>query len=296
MPNNTVILVTGPAGAGRSTAIHGFEDMGFEAVDNIPLSLLPRLLSSPPERGLAIGVDARTRGFSPEAVIALVDQLRRKSGIEASLLYLECEEEVLLRRFGETRRKHPMAPEESAKAGVAREVALLGNLREYADLVVDTSDLSPRELQDTLKRSFKAGGDTLSVSVQSFSYKKGVPSGLDMVIDCRFLRNPHWDIELRAKDGREAEVAAYVTADPLYPTFFAKLTDLVALLLPAYRDEGKAYFAIGLGCTGGKHRSVCVAESLANALATRDWRVSIRHNELERMATEMPAPKKDYVK
>jgi len=293
MPKKPVILVTGPAGAGRSTAIRAFEDFGFEAVDNIPLSLVPRLISDPLDKGLVVGVDARTRDFAPDAVLALVERLRRKAIAAPSLLFVDCAEDVLLRRFNETRRKHPMAPGESAAVGIRREAAVLGDLREHADLVVDTSKLSPRELQDVLKRRFMAGGDTLAVSVQSFSYKRGLPEGLDMVIDCRFLRNPHWEIELRAKDGREPEVAAYVTADEIYPSFYQKLVDLMALLLPAYRDEGKAYFSLGLGCTGGKHRSVTVAAAVAKALETGGWRVSIRHHELERGASGPGDPRKD---
>jgi len=161
----------------------------------------------------------------------------------------------------------------------------LGGLRERADILIDTSETSPHDLRNEIGVLFGAESDQgMAISIQSFSYKRGMPRSLDMVLDCRFLRNPHWDKSLRAKDGRDPAVGTYITKDPRFGEFFQRTLDMVDFLLPAYRDEGKSHFALGLGCTGGQHRSVYVTESLANALAEKGWQVSIRHRELERRA------------
>ncbi|MDX1784554.1 MAG: RNase adapter RapZ [Roseovarius sp.] len=282
----SLVLVTGPSGAGRTTAIRALEDMGYEAIDNLPLSLLPRLMGDPiPTRPLALGVDARNRDFSTHALIEAIDQLDRIADRKMQLLYIDCSAEVLLRRFSETRRRHPLAPDESARAGIEREFDLLGPIRARADLLIDTSELSPHELRAALTDWFgPTTGRALAVSVHSFSYKRGLPRSADLVLDCRFLRNPYWQPSLRALDGRDPEVAAYVAGDPLCEPFKAKLLDLVQLLLPAYEAEGKSYLSIALGCTGGQHRSVAIAESLTAALAEAGWQVSTRHRELERRA------------
>lgn len=280
-----LVLVTGPSGAGRSTAIRALEDIGFEAIDNMPFSLLPRLLDgrSPPEKPLALGLDVRNRDFSTHALMTLIERLDAQAGLQLQVLYLDCRAEILQQRFSETRRRHPLAPDESVETGIAREFDLLVPIRTRADLLVDTSDMSPHDLRAELDRWFAApDGRRLAVSVHSFSYKRGVPHGLDIVLDCRFLDNPHWRADLRALDGRAPEIAAFVRADPRFESFRARVTDLLADLLPAYEAEGKSYLAIGFGCTGGQHRSVVVAESVVESLAQREWQVSIRHRELER--------------
>ena len=281
-----LVLVTGPAGAGRGTAIKALEDMGFETIDNLPLTLLPRLLEGPPiSRPIALGIDPRNRDFTTDAFLELVRGLAGRPEIAAEVLYLDARVEVLLRRFSETRRRHPLAPDESPEIGIAREADMLGPLRARADHVVDTSELSPHDLREELLRWYgQEGSAGLTVSIQSFSYKRGLPMGVDMVIDVRFLRNPHWDPVLRPRDGRDPAVAAHVAEDPRSAPFFDKLFDLVQFLLPAYEAEGKSHFALAFGCTGGKHRSVALAESLAETLAERGWQVSIRHRELERQA------------
>jgi UPF0042 nucleotide-binding protein len=281
-----IVLVTGPSGAGRSTAIRALEDLGYEVIDNLPLSFLPRLAKGPPpERPLALGLDVRNRDFRAQALARTPDRLAELFGEPAEILFLDCQDEVLLRRFSETRRPHPLSPDGAPETGIGIERALLAPIRARADILIDTSLLSPHELRATVERWFAPpGGRALSVTVESFSYKRGMPPGLDIVMDCRFLRNPHWDEALRPRDGRDPTVRAYVESDPRYAAFFSRLKDLVALLLPAYREEGKAHLAIGLGCTGGQHRSVMVAESLAQALAEDGWRVSKRHRELERRA------------
>lgn len=283
-----LVLVTGSSGAGRSTAIHVLEDLGFEAIDNMPLSLMPRLLDGPaPQRPLALGVDTRNRDFSTAALLELLVALRGRPDCQLSLLYLDCRPDILLRRFSETRRRHPMAPAESPEQGVSRELDLLAPVRDRADILVDTSELNVHQLREEIERWFAADrGPRLSVSVQSFSYKRGLPRGIDMVFDVRFLSNPYWTPDLRLLDGRDAPVQAHVAADPLFAPFFTRVHDLVSLLLPAYESEGKSHLTIGFGCTGGQHRSVTLAERLAKALAEDGQQVSIRHRELERHNTD----------
>ncbi|PUB14797.1 RNase adapter RapZ [Yoonia sediminilitoris] len=289
----TIVLVTGPSGAGRSTAINALEDLGFEVIDNLPLSLLPRLLEGPPpSRPLALGVDVRNRDFSTNALIEIIDALAARSDQAAQVLYLDAEEEVLVRRYSETRRRHPLAPAGPPLAGIMREKDLLVPIRARADVLIDTSDLSPHNLRAEIDRWFATGdGRQLGVTVHSFSYKRGLPRGMDIVFDCRFLRNPHWDEDLRALDGRDPAVAAYVAADARFDEFFDRVKGLIDMLLPAHTDEGKAHLSIGFGCTGGQHRSVVVAEQLASALAKDGWPVSKRHREMERRRGDAPAGK-----
>lgn len=286
-----LVLVTGPSGAGRSTAIHVLEDFGYEAIDNLPLSLIPRLLDGPPRPvPLALGLDARNRDFSVSNLTELLDRLSRGPDVAPELLYLDCAPEVLLRRYSETRRRHPLTPSSDLQAGILTERELLDPLKARADVLVDTTEMSPHDLKAELGRWFDARpGRRMTVSVHSFSYKRGAPRGLDTMFDVRFLANPHWEEGLRALDGRSPEVQAYVEADPNFPPFFGRVLDLVTMLLPLHLAEGKSHLAIGFGCTGGKHRSVTLAEKLGAALATAGWAVSIRHRELEHRGQIAPA-------
>lgn len=281
-PLRRIVFVTGPSGAGRSSALNVMEDAGFEVIDNLPMRLLPMLFDEPEQmRPLALGIDARNRDFSTNTVIDLLGRLATRAGVVAELLFLDCSTDVLLRRFSETRRRHPMAPEDRPAEGIQAEQDLLVPLRARADVLIDTSDLNVHELRAELEHWFAPGGKRhLSVTVQSFSYKRGLPRSVDMVYDCRFLKNPYWEPDLRALNGTDARVAAHVATDPRYEEFSQKVLGLSELILPACRDEGKSHFSIAFGCTGGQHRSVTLAESHALQLAEKGWQVSIRHREL----------------
>lgn len=281
-----LVLITGPSGAGRSTAIHALEDLGFEVIDNLPLSLVPRLIDGPTlGRPIALGLDVRNRDFNTTAVIELIDTLTRDPRVSLELIYLDCDPSELIRRYSQTRRRHPLAPMETPTEGIAREIDLLGPIRVRADHLIDTSEMSPHDLKAEIIKWFDRGvAAHMAVSLQSFSYKRGLPRGLDMVFDCRFLTNPYWQADLRSKDGRDPSVAAHIETDPRFADFFQRLQGLVLMLLPAHLEEGKAHLSIGFGCTGGQHRSVAVAEKLGKVLAEAGWPVSKRHRELERKA------------
>jgi len=279
-----VVFVSGPSGAGRSTAIDALEDIGFEAIDNLPLSLIPRLLDGPPlTRPLALGLDVRNRDFSVAQMLEVLGTVTAHEGLDAELLFLECQEDVLVRRYSETRRRHPMAEGLTPVEAIRVEASLLGPLRERAHVLIDTSQMSPHDLRAEIDSAFgTVHGRFLGLSILSFSYKRGMPRGVDTAFDCRFLRNPHWQADLKPLDGRAEAVSDYVAQDPLYAPFLGHVTDLCTLLLPAYKDEGKSHLTIAFGCTGGQHRSVAVAEAVSATLSRQGWWVSVRHRELER--------------
>ena len=280
-PQPPLVLVTGPSGAGRTTAINVLEDLDFEAIDNLPLRLVPALVNAGgADRPLVLGLDPRNRDFSTEAMVDMIDMLKARQGFKTTVLYLDAQADVLLRRFSETRRRHPLSPAESPELGVTRELDLMRMIRERSDVVIDTSDLNVHQLRAEVERLFAPKGRTLAVALHSFSYKRGIPRSVDMVFDCRFLANPYWEPELRAHNGQDKEVQDYVMKDARYQGFFDRVLDLSLMLLPAYREEGKSHFSIAFGCTGGQHRSVTLAETLAKALAREGQQVSIRHREL----------------
>ena len=289
VPGHRVVLITGPSGAGRSTAINALEDLGFEAIDNLPLSLLPRLVDGEPlNRPLAIGLDIRNRDFEVNAILDAIRLLTADPNVSIEVLFLECSTDVLLQRYSETKRR-PMAPNDSPEFGIETEIELLAPIRHQATVHIDTTEFSPHDLRNALQDWFDPEHSTkMAISVQSFAYKRGVPRGVDMVFDCRFLRNPHWDPDLRKLDGRYEMVRDYVQEDERCAPFFRHVSDLVELLLPAFIEEGKSHVTIGFGCTGGQHRSVTLAEMLMNALAKQGWQASIRHRELERYARSVP--------
>jgi len=289
-----ILLVTGPSGAGRTTSINALEDLGYEVIDNLPLSMVEHLTEGAAlPRPMALGLDVRNRDFNATALIELIDRLTRNPAVSLEVIYLDCRPDELIRRYAQTRRRHPLAPAETPAEGIEREIDLLAPIRVRADVLIDTTEMTPHHLKADITRWFSRGdAGRLAVSLQSFSYKRGLPRGVDLVFDCRFLANPHWEAALRDLDGRDPRVAAYVEADPRFAAFFGKLADLVQFLLPAQLQEGKAHLAIGFGCTAGQHRSVAVAEKLARCLAEQGWPVAKRHRELERRsaATAVQVP------
>jgi UPF0042 nucleotide-binding protein len=279
-----VIIVTGYSGAGQSTSLKILEDLGYEALDNLPLFLLPalvrqgELMDSP----LAVRIDTRTRGFTAQALLQEMASLRADPAVAARLLFIECDDDILQRRFTETRRRHPLAIERPVSDGIRRERQLLAGLIEAADLIIDTSQLSIHDLKRRLAGEFRLD-DTLplQISLMSFSYKHGLPREADLVFDVRFLRNPHYNEALEPLTGRDPEIAAYIEDDPEFDGFFTRLKAFLIPLLPRFRAEGKSYLTIAFGCTGGKHRSVFVAEHLGQALAETGSGVIITHRDLE---------------
>lgn len=275
-----VVLVSGLSGAGKASILRVLEDLGFETVDNPPLHTLEELVGDG-DRPLAAGVDTRTRGFSPETVLLALERLRLRPDLAVTLVYATAEDATLLRRYTETRRRHPLAPNGRVQDGIARERALMEPLRNRADLLLDTTDLPSPELRRLVERRFRPdGAPGLSILVQSFAFPRGLPRDADLVFDLRFLRNPHYDPALRPLTGLDGDVASYVEADPDFPAFWSRLTGFLDPLLPRYVAEGKKYLTVALGCTGGRHRSVLVADRLTAHLRRLGWQADATHREL----------------
>ncbi|OWJ66349.1 RNase adapter RapZ [Inquilinus limosus] len=276
-----LVLVTGLSGAGHSTSLKTLEDLGHEAIDNLPIALLGPLVDHAEGRPMAVTIDTRTRGFSVEALEAEIAALRARGDVDVRLLFVDADDEVLQRRFTETRRRHPLAIDRPVADGIRRERLELYPLRLLADVVVDTSLTSPQDLRRLIEGHF--GLDTapgLYVTVMSFSFKRGLPREADLVFDVRFLDNPHWVPELRPLTGQAAAVQEMVRRDPQFDPFMASLFGLLEPLLPRYNREGKSYLTIAVGCTGGKHRSVFVAETLAAWLDGQGTRRGLVHRDM----------------
>jgi RNase adapter protein RapZ len=285
-----LLLVTGLAGAGRSTALKCLEDHGFEAVDNLPLALLPHLVSGvnaagEAPRALAIGIDSRTRDFTAEGLAAFLQDMKSDPAIDVRLLFLDSDDETLRRRFTETRRRHPMAPDRPVADGIAQERRLMFPVQQVADLVIDTSDRTIGDFKALLATELGLEGKSeLAITVISFSYRLGLPREADLVFDVRFLDNPHYDPALRPLTGEDERVGRAVETDPAYGGFFAGMTGLLWPLLPGFEREGKSYLTIAIGCTGGRHRSVHVARRLAQWLEGKGRPAILRHRDLDRSA------------
>jgi UPF0042 nucleotide-binding protein len=283
-----ILFVTGMSGSGKKTALKTFEDMGWETVDNLPLSLLDQLLSAPPPEGaadehrpIAIGIDSRTRDFDIDHILRKVRLLRGADGRDAGILFLDASGAELARRYSETRSRHPLALDRPIEDGITHERELLAPLREAADHLIETTGRTTNDLQALLRLRFgDQGAQGASLTVMSFAFSRGVPRDADLVFDVRYLRNPHWDPALRPKTGLEPEVGAYIMADPIYAEARRRIEDLLLLLLPRYEAEGKSYVTIAFGCTGGKHRSVHMAESIAVRLREAGFSPTLRHRDL----------------
>jgi RNase adapter protein RapZ len=290
---NRILLVTGMSGAGKSTALKTLEDMGWEAVDNLPFSLLDRLLATRPSEGasgarpLALGIDSRTRGFKAQAIIDRIKAMRDSESANIATLFLDCTGAELERRYSETRRRHPLAPDRPAADGIARERELIAPLRRWADHVIDTTAITSNDLRLELRNRFEVdrGGEPV-LSVMSFGFARGLPRNADLVFDMRFLRNPHWDAQLRPMTGLDESVGLYVRADPAYAEATTRIADLLLLLLPRYKAEGKSYVTVAFGCTGGRHRSVHVAEAISSQLRGAGFSPTVSHRDLTTMADD----------
>jgi len=288
-----VVVVSGLSGAGKASILRVLEDIGYDAVDNPPLNLLETLISRA-DQPIAIGLDARSRGFDTARVLDAVSRMKATAGVKADLVYAWAEENVLLRRYTETRRRHPMAPQGRVIDGIKAEETLTASLRADADLVVDTSELPLAELRQRIEQRFRpalaASGIVpgLTVSLLSFAFPAGLPREADMVFDARFLRNPHYDPILRPRTGQDPEVGAYVETDPDFDRFFHAVLSMLTLIIPRFIEEGKKYATIAVGCTGGRHRSVHIAERLARELKAdgqlgmEALQVTVSHRELDR--------------
>lgn len=283
-----ILLVTGMSGAGKSTVLKTLEDLGWEVVDNLPLVMLDRLLEAPLPAGadgrsqpLAIGIGARTRDFDPDRIVRRITDLREQHGLEVSTLFLDATGLELERRYAETRRRHPLALDRPPNDGIARERELLRPLRDFANRLIDTSRLTANALAQQVRTLFARDGSAEpTLAIMSFGFSRGVPSNADLVFDMRFLRNPHWVAELRPGTGLDADVAAYVANDPAYEEAVGRIEDLLLLLLPRYRVEGKSYVTVGIGCTGGRHRSVHVADRIARRLRGAGFSPTVLHRDL----------------
>lgn len=286
-----VVLVSGLSGAGKASILRALEDIGFNAVDNPPLDLIETLATRLTGK-LAIGVDCRSRGFDAVAVLDVLARLRANSALAPELLYATAGDAVLQRRFTETRRRHPLAPQGRVSDGVAAEQILTAPLHEAADLVIDTSDLPLGELRRLVELRYSEGGAAgMVVFLVSFAFSAGLPREADLVFDARFLRNPHYDPILRSRTGLDPAVGAYIAADPDYDQFVDQLCGMIRLVLPRFVQEGKKYATIGIGCTGGRHRSVHLIETLAETIRNGGWNLLVTHRELARNAAELAAPR-----
>jgi RNase adapter protein RapZ len=285
-----VLVVTGMSGAGRSTALKTLEDMGYEAVDNVPLSLLPNLVSPQATRlPLAVGVDVRTRDFAVPALVEALDRLVAEHDLALTVVFLDCADELLERRYTETRRRHPLALDRPVGDGIRLERQRLWPLRGRADLVIDSSALTPSDLKRTLHGHFALHVEPgIAIFVTSFAFRHGLPRDADLVFDVRFLRNPHYVDALRAKTGRDGDVGAYIEQDSDFHRLFDAICDWVEDALPRYEREGKTYLTIAIGCTGGRHRSVYCAERLAARLGRAGRRIELVHRDIDR-SSDAPA-------
>lgn len=283
-----LLLVTGMSGAGKSTALDTLEDLGWEVVDNLPIKLLDRLLDTPPASGaprdhrpVAVGIDSRTRGFDAEGIARRLAKLRDRSHFDVAMLFLDCAGAELERRYDETRRPHPLAVDRPASDGIMRERDLLAPVRLAADYLIDTTNLSRADLQHDMRTRFgeERGLETV-LSIISFGFARGLPRNADLVFDVRFLRNPHWDRKLKPMTGLDRPVGDYIAEDEAYEPAVSQIEGLLLTLIPRYVNEGKAYVTVAFGCTGGRHRSVHVAQRVAGRLRQAGFSPTVTHRDL----------------
>ena len=275
-----LLLVTGMSGAGKSHVLDTLEDMGWDVVDNLPADLLQAFVNGEDQcrtAPAAIAMDARSRGFDPATA---PDLIRSMKGVVPEILYLDCAGTELIRRYDETRRRHPLAPDRPAEDGIARERALTAPVRSAADSVLDTTDLSPAELRDELRRRYGKDSDQPVLTVTSFAFARGVARTADLVFDLRFVPNPHWIEELRPLTGLDAPVREYLAAQPSWGETMDRVESLLIDWIPRYWAAGKSYVTVAFGCTGGRHRSVAAAVEIAERLRKSGFSPNVRHRDL----------------
>ncbi len=281
-----MIVITGMSGAGRSAAADVLEDLGYFVIDNLPSPLITKVAELVQGRQgssrFALVVDARSGSFVDDLGTALAEL--REGGARTRVLFLDASDDALVRRYEATRRRHPVAEGERVSDSITGERVLLGDLKAEADIVLDTSDLNVHELRERLLDLFgdSRAASGLQTTVVSFGYKHGLPIDVDLVLDCRFLPNPHWIDELRPLTGEDEAVRGYVMRQPETAAFLEELRRLFALLLPAYVREGKSYLSIGIGCTGGRHRSVVIASEVAALLGALGFPARVQHRDVDR--------------
>jgi len=281
----SVVIITGVSGSGMSSALKAFEDLGYFAIDNLPAQLIPTFVrlcddSSEIDR-TAFVVDVRSREFL--SVFPRIHEELNDRGVNVTVLFLEADDEVLLRRFSETRRPHPL-PDQNVLEAIRHERKMLSEIRDLADHVIDTSEHTVHTLRDVVKDHFaeKSGAHELNVTISSFGFRHGSPRGLDMLFDVRFLPNPHFVSDLRPLTGRDGAVIEYLQSESEVEDTIARFVDLLAYLLPRFQREGKSYLTVGVGCTGGRHRSVMVAEAINRKLNEQGYRSKVVHRDIEK--------------
>jgi RNase adapter protein RapZ len=275
-----LLLVTGMSGAGKSTVLDALEDMGWDVVDNLPADLLRDFVHGEDQcrtANVAAGMDVRSRGFEPDDLHKLIHSI---DGVAPEILYLDCAEPELLRRYSETRRLHPLAPDRPAEDGIARERRFTFPLRAAADVVLDTTDLSPAELRDELRLRYASENNQPVITMVSFSFARGISRTADLVFDMRFLPNPHWVDELRPLTGKDPAIRSYLEQDPAWSEAIDRIESLLNDWIPRYWAAGKSYVTVAFGCTGGRHRSVAAAVEMAERLRRAGFAPNVRHRDL----------------
>ena len=275
-----LLLVTGMSGAGKSTVLDALEDMGWDIVDNLPADLLRQFIHGDGQcrtADVAVGMDVRSRGFDPATLTEFIHGIE---GVEPELLYLDCAGAELIRRYDETRRRHPLAPDRPPEDGIARERQLTWPLRTAADSLIDTTDFSPAELRDELRRRYGSDSQQPVLTITSFAFARGISRTADLVFDLRFIPNPHWVDELRPLTGHDEPVRSYLAQDPVWDETMGRIESLLIDWIPRYWAAGKSYVTVAFGCTGGRHRSVAAAVELTERLRRAGFAPNVRHRDL----------------
>jgi len=275
-----LLLVTGMSGAGKSTVLDALEDMGWDVVDNLPADLLEGFVQGEGQcrtAPAAVGMDVRSRGFDPDKLHQLIHSI---AGVQPEILYLDCSDNELQRRYDETRRVHPLAPDRPAEDGIARERQVTFPLKTAADSVIDTTELSPTELRDELRRRYGDDSDQPVLTIVSFAFARGISRTADLVFDLRFLPNPHWVDELRPLTGEDSPVRSYLEQEPAWGEAMDRIEALLIDWIPRYWAAGKSYVTVAFGCTGGRHRSVAAAAEMTERLRRAGFAPNVRHRDL----------------